>query len=151
MNVLFFYASIVALLVIFFITVMKKKFTVRHMVLMLGYGLYNLIFELIFGEILGLYYYIEKGHSLVYTIIASLFLYPVIAILYVFYLPERKKVVYTAGFTVAALIMEIFSLYSQTIVLTGWRILPWSVISYMVSFYLINLFNSFLLRVLPEP
>ncbi|AGC69126.1 hypothetical protein Cst_c21600 [Thermoclostridium stercorarium subsp. stercorarium DSM 8532] len=60
MNVLFFYASIVALLVIFFITVMKKKFTVRHMVLMLGYGLYNLIFELIFGEILGLYYYIEK-------------------------------------------------------------------------------------------
>ncbi|WP_252891293.1 hypothetical protein [Thermoclostridium stercorarium] len=48
------------MLVIFFITVMKKKFTVRHMVLMLGYGLYNLIFELIFGEILGLYYYIEK-------------------------------------------------------------------------------------------
>ena len=117
---------------------------------MMSYSLYNLIFELIYGEIFGLYYYIERTHSLIYIIIASVFLYPVIAVLYVSFYPEEKRALwFTLGAIVIMLFLEMASLNTRTIVLTGWKVIPWSVIAYIVSFVFINIINNSLLRVLP--
>jgi len=118
---------------------------------MISYSLYNLVFELIFGEILDMYYYIDKAHSLIYIIIASVFLYPLLAVLYIFFLPGKaKNIWYTAGSIILMLILELVSLQAGTIVLTGWRVIPWSVVTYIVSFYMLNIYNNFLLRVLPD-
>lgn len=151
MNLLFFYGSVIALLVVFLLAHTRKRFRMRHMILMIGYSLYNLIFELVFGEILGLYYYIEKEVSLIYIILAAVFLYPLIAVLYIFFLPGGLKAyLYTACFTAAMLLMELISLHTGTIVLTGWNIMPWSIVTYIVSFCLINIFYGFLERKLPD-
>lgn len=147
MAKLFFYVSILALMAVFFITIRKKQFRVRHMFLMITYSLYNLVFELIFGEIFELYYYINKAHSLIYIIIAAIFLYPVIAVLYILYLPAGSKVLlFTSGCIILTLIFEIMSLCAGTIVLTGWKVIPWSVVTYIVSFGLIYMFNRYMLR-----
>lgn len=151
MDKLFFYGSIILVLAIFFIAFGRRQFQLRHLFLMISYSLYNLIFELIFGEVLDLYYYINKTHSLIYTIIAAVFLYPVIAVLYVLFLPKGKKIIwYTSGCIILILVLEIISLYTGTVVLTAWRVIPWSIITYIVSFSLIYLLNGYLQKVLPD-
>jgi len=151
MGKFFFYCLIALLLAVFFTTLCKKQLRTRHIFLMISYSLYNLLFELICGEIIDLYYYIEKSDSLVYIIIADVFLYPLIAVLYVFLLPEGKKVFwFTSGAIIFLLILEIASLYTGTIVLTGWKVIPWSIVTYIVSFGLIYVFNNYLNRVLPD-
>jgi len=151
MGKFFFYGLIVATMAIFVIVSGKKQFNMRHVFLMISYSLYNLVFELIFGEILDMYYYIDKAHSLIYIIIASVFLYPLLAVLYIFFLPGKaKNIWYTAGSIILMLILELVSLQAGTIVLTGWRVIPWSVVTYIVSFYMLNIYNNFLLRVLPD-
>jgi len=152
MGKFFFYGIIITLTALFLLILGKKQFGIRHIFLMMSYSLYNLIFELIYGEIFGLYYYIERTHSLIYIIIASVFLYPVIAVLYVSFLPGRKKALwFTLGAIVIMLFLEMASLNTRTIVLTGWKVIPWSVIAYIVSFVFINIINNSLLRVLPDP
>jgi len=97
MGKFFFYGLIVATMAIFVISSGKQRFNMRHVFLMISYSLYNLVFELIFGEILDMYYYIDKAHSLIYIIIASVFLYPLLAVLYIFFLPGKaKNIWYTA-------------------------------------------------------
>lgn len=151
MNQLFFYGSIGVLLVIFLAALGKKQFSMRHFILMMGYSLYNLIFELIFGEILDLYYYIDKEVSLIYIILAAIFLYPLIAVLYILFLPAgKKKLWYTTCFITGVFILELISLRTGTILLTGWKVIPWSIVTYIVSLGLINCFNRFLLRKLAD-
>lgn len=152
MNRLFFYGSITVLLAVFFTCVRRKRLGIRHMIIMMGYSLYNLIFELVFGEIFDLYYYMEKACSLVYIIVASVFLYPLIAVLYVLYLPTGTGIFsYTLYFITGVLLLELIALYTRTIVFTGWKVIPWSVVTYIISFGLIYAFNRLLIRTLPDP
>lgn len=152
MNKYFFYSLLIILIAVFFAALQKKRFRIRYMFLMISYSLYNLVFELIFGEIFDLYYYIEEADSLIYILISAVFIYPLIAALYIYFLPEGKKAFwYTSGFIIAILILEIVSLYTRTIVFTGWRLIPWSVITYIVSFGLIYVYNNFLKKALPDP
>lgn len=152
MNRLFFYGSITVLLAVFFTCVRRKRLGIRHMIIMMGYSLYNLIFELVFGEIFDLYYYMEKACSLVYIIVASVFLYPLIAVLYVLYLPTGTGIFsYTLYFITGVLLLELIALYTRAIVFTGWKVIPWSVVTYIISFGLIYAFNRLLIRTLPDP
>ncbi|HQL36058.1 MAG TPA: hypothetical protein PLG67_05620, partial [Bacillota bacterium] len=58
-----------------------------------------------------------------------------------FFLPERIKpaVVYTFIWIILLLAFEILSLYARTIVFTGWRIVPWSIVTYIFTFVWVNL------------
>lgn len=149
MGKLIFYGSIFVFLIAFLLVIGKKQFKLNHLFLMISYSLYNLIFETVFGEVLGLYYYIDKKYSLIYIILAAVFVYPVIAALYVFFLTKGTKVLwYTLTWVIFLLFIETITLYTKTIILTGWRVIPWSVLTYMVSFWLIYLFNYYIKRVL---
>jgi hypothetical protein len=68
-------------------------------------------------------------------------LYPVIDVIYTFFLPERAypTIIYTAAWTACMLVFEFASFYTRTVVLTGWKVFPWSIITYIITFAWINL------------
>lgn len=150
MAVGFFYGSILALWIVFLIVVGKKQFKVRHLFLWISYSVYSLSYEIIFGEILGLYYYIIPEESILYILLSSLFLYPVIMILYILFLRQKKVLWYTVGWIIFVQIFELISLYTKTIVLTGWRLIPWSPFTYIVTYLLLYQANECFRRIIPD-
>ncbi|HNR05227.1 MAG TPA: hypothetical protein PKU88_01030 [Bacillota bacterium] len=141
-----FYGAIAAAWIIFLICALKKSISFKHiMVAIAGMG-FSLLYETALGEYAGLYHYINQSDSLLYIIISGVFLYPVIEMLYALFLPERIKpaIVYTVICIMLLLVFEILSLYTRTIVFTGWRIVPWSIATYILTFVWVNLLFRYL-------
>ncbi|HWR60293.1 MAG TPA: hypothetical protein VN580_01695 [Clostridia bacterium] len=141
MAVTFFYVSVAAVWIVFLICAAKKSFTLRHILIAITAMGYSLLYETILGEYIGLYYYINKENSLLYIILSAVLLYPEIEIIYTFFLPERtySAVMYTIAWIILMLAFELASLYTRTVVLTGWRVIPWSVVTYIFTFLWINI------------
>lgn len=150
MEKLFFYGSILALWITLFFSFRVRPFKVYYLFLWITYSLYSLTYEIVFGVVLQLYYYIEPGESIVYILLASLLLYPAMAVLYVHFLPRTKLLWYTIGWIVAIQVLEMISLYTKTIILTGWRVIPWSVLTYIITYYLIYLYQRYLNKKVKE-
>jgi hypothetical protein len=102
---------------------------------------YSLLYETILGEYSELYYYINKENSLLYIVLSAVLLYPEIEVIYTLFLPEKAypAIFYTGIWIILMLIFELVSFYTGTVVLTGWKVIPWSVVTYMVTFLWINL------------
>ncbi len=146
-----FYGAIAVAWIIFLICILKKPITFKHiMVAIAGMG-YSLLYETALGEYAGLYHYINQSDSLFYIIVSGVFLYPVIEMLYTLFLPERIKpaIAYTVIWIILLLAFEILSLYTRTIVFTGWRIVPWSVVTYIFTFVWVNLLFRYLKKKRP--
>ncbi len=141
MAVSFFYISIAAVWIIFLILAVKRPLTLKHLMIGITAMGYSLLYETFFGEYIGLYYYINKENSLLYVILSAVLLYPEIEVIYTMFLPEKlyPSIRYTAIWIVLLLIFELASLYTRTIVLTGWKVIPWSVITYIVTILWINI------------
>ncbi|MEA4849507.1 MAG: hypothetical protein VB106_19940 [Clostridiaceae bacterium] len=137
----FFYGSIAALWIIFFICTLKKPITFKYiMIAITGMGC-SLLFDTSLGEYAGLYYYISKSGSLFYILISGVFLYPVIEVIYAMFLPEKVEpaIIYTFIWLVLMIAFELLSLYTRTVVFTGWRLVPWSIATYLFTYGWINL------------
>ncbi len=95
-----------------------------------------MVYEVILGEYYGLYYYINEKDSIIYIVLAGIILYPALNIIYVLFLPKemKKALIYTVFWMVAMVIFEYFSLVSKTIVFTGWKPIPWSIITYIATY-----------------
>jgi len=67
------------------------------------------------------------------------------------FLPKKHKnaLVYTAGWIVALLLFEYASLLTKTIVFTGWKPFPWSIVTYIVAYAWIYFFYRFLANKIP--
>lgn len=146
MAVAFIYGSIAGVWIVFFICRSVKPVTFKSiMVFITGIG-YSLLFETTLGEYLDLYYYVNPSDSLFYIILTAVFLYPVIEVTYTLFLPEKAypALIYTAAWLVLMLIFELASIYTKSIILTGWRVMPWSIITYLVTFGWINLLFRYL-------
>lgn len=146
MAIACFYGSIAIVWIISLICALKKGITFKHiMVAIAGMG-YSLLYETALGEYAGLYYYIKQTDSLFYIIISGVFLYPAIEMIYVMFLPEKIKpaIMYTIIWIVLLLAFELLSLYTRTIVFTGWRIVPWSIVTYILTFIWVNLLFRYL-------
>lgn len=145
MEKIFFYGSILLVWIVFIVVTGRKQFLFRHLIIWITYSLYSLTYEIIFGVILQLYYYIIPEDSIVYILLSSLVFYPVKIVLYIFFLPEgRRAIWYTAVWTLALLAVEIISVFTKTIVFTGWEIMPWSLITYIATFALVSLYDRYL-------
>lgn len=146
MALAYFYGSIVLVCIIFLICALKKIITFKHiMIYITGIG-YSLLYETVLGEYSGLYHYINKSDSLFYIIISGVMLYPVIDMIYAVFLPEKVKpaLIYTLIWIALLLISELLSLHTGTIVFTGWRLIPWSIVTYIFTFVWINLLFRYL-------
>lgn len=142
--VAFFYGSTAAIWMLFFICVKKRPLTFKHFVIAVtGMG-YSLLYETFLGEYNGLYHYITPGKSLFYIIMSAIFIYPVIEVIYTMFLPDKLYpiLIYTIAWILAMLLFELASLYTKTIVLTGWKVIPWSIVTYAFTYsWIILLFN----------
>lgn len=146
MAVSFFYGSIAAIWIVFFICAFKRPISFKHIMIAITSMGYSLLYETFLGEYSKLYYYINKEYSLLYIIISAVLIYPVIEVIYTLFLPEKlyPAVLYTSVWIVLMLAFELLSFYTRTVVLTGWRVIPWSIITYIFTFIWINLLFRYL-------
>lgn len=137
----FFYASIAIIWIIFFICIAKRPVGFKHLIIAFTAIGYSLLYETALGEYLGLYYYINPQKSLFYIIVSAILIYPVIEVIYTLFLPARlyPAIIYTGAWILLMLAFELLSLYTGTVVLTGWRVIPWSIVTYIFTFGWINL------------
>lgn len=147
---IFFYGSILVIWIALLIVIRKRPFKVRHLFVWISYSLYSLVYEIFFGEVLKLYYYITPDKSILYILLGSLFLYPVIMVIYVLFLPAKKVFWYTVGWIVFTQILEVVSLYTKTVVLTGWKVIPWSPITYIITYTLFLKADEYFRRIIQD-
>lgn len=141
MALTFFYGSIAAVWTTFLLCTLRKTITFKNIIIAITAMGYSLLFETILGEYNRLYYYINPSDSLFYIIVSAVLVYPVIEVIYTMFLPEKTNsaIIYTIIWIIFMLAFELLSLYTRTIVLTGWRVIPWSIITYIFTFGWINL------------
>lgn len=143
---IFYYVSIIIIWVIFALSSYFKPIGFKSLIIGVCTIAYSLTYDILLGSYFGLYYYIEPGSSNLYIVIAGIFLYPVLNILYSSFMPERANntAVYTLIWIGAMLFFEYLALLTKTIVFTGWRPFPWSVITYIATYFWIYALNRYL-------
>lgn len=148
MEYYFYYISV--LITIFLAIVLRvfKKPLLPKIIIGITTVAVSMVFDTLMGSILGLFYYISPHESLIYSILSAIFLYSLLNIMYVSFLPQniREDIIYTIFWIAGLLLFEYLSVIANTIVYTGWSMFPWSVILYIVSYAWISLFYKYLLR-----
>ena len=134
MEYIFFYSSIVIILILFFFCVHFRKLSLPHIIIGLTSIGYSMLSDSTFGNVFKLFYYINPQTSNIYMIIAAIFLYPLLNMLYTMFLPEGRRIIYTIYWIIGLLIFEYLSLLTKTVVFTGWKMFPWSIVLYVVSY-----------------
>ncbi|OCL27171.1 hypothetical protein U472_06760 [Orenia metallireducens] len=146
MEYSFFYGSIVVLWTILGVCMYFKTIKLKHLIIGITTIAYSLLYEVLLGEYLDLYYYIKDKESILYTLLAGILVYPILNIIYTLFLPKKTRpvLIYTGLWIIAMLIFEYLSLLTKTVVFTGWRMIPWSPLTYMVNYLWIYLFYRYL-------
>ncbi|PRX33581.1 hypothetical protein BX659_103108 [Orenia metallireducens] len=142
----FFYGSIIILWIIFIICMRFKPVTLANIIIGITTIAYSLLYEILLGEYFDLYYYIKNNQSILYILLAGIFVYPILNIIYTLFLPKKIKpiLIYTGLWIIAMLIFEYLSLLTKTVVFTGWRMFPWSPLTYVLTYLWVYLFYRYL-------
>lgn len=142
----FFYGSIIILWIIFIICMHFKPVTLANIIIGITTIAYSLLYEILLGEYFDLYYYIRENQSILYILLAGIFVYPILNIIYTLFLPKKIKpiLIYTGLWIIAMLIFEYLSLLTKTVVFTGWKIFPWSPLTYVLTYLWVYLFYRYL-------
>ncbi|MFZ5353789.1 MAG: hypothetical protein ACOZCL_13855 [Bacillota bacterium] len=148
MKFFFFYIPIIVIWAGVYFISRKKTIELSHIVIGITTIGYSAIYDLLLGVHMKLYYYISPDISPVYIAIAAAFIYPPLNMIYTMFLPEKKSsiLIYTLTWTAFMLAFELVTVYFGTIVFRGWRVLPWSVVTYIVTYILILLLFFYLDR-----
>lgn len=148
MQYTFFYISIPIVISTFIICVQKKKLGLQNIFVGIVTIAYSMIYEVLFGEYLGLYYYISPKLSVFFIILSATLIYPFLNMIYTLFLPKRfmSILLYTIFWILFMFAFELISLHFKTIVLTGWSIFPWSLVTYIFTYSLINFVLNYVKR-----
>lgn len=148
MAYVFFYLSAAVLLIIFLICCKFNKPKLPNIIIGLTTVGYSLIFDILFGDQLKLFYYINLQVSTSYMILSAVLIYSFLNVVYTMFLPKNNTnvLVYTSGWIIALLFFEYASLLTKTIVFTGWKPFPWSIVIYIVEYIWIYFFYRFLTK-----
>lgn len=142
----FYFGSTIGIWVIFYLCTKKKPLRLKDIVTGIASVAFSMTFETLFGVYGGLYYYIEPEHALLYLTASSVVLYPLLNMLYVLFLPQKSKpaILYTIFWIAAMLAFEWVSIVTRTIILTGWRIFPYSYLTYIATYAWLFAFYRYL-------
>jgi purine-cytosine permease-like protein len=142
----FFYISIAIVIILFLVSVRIKGLALPSVIIGITTVGYSLINDILFGDYLKLFYYINTKELPLYAILAAIFLYPLLNIIYTLFLPKHIKAVliYTFFWIISLIIFEYCSLLTKTIVFTGWKPVPWSGVTYIVAYLWIYFFYRYL-------
>lgn len=146
MEYSFFYGFIAILWLIFSICIYFKPVKLANIIIGITTIAYSILYEMLLGEYFSLYYYIQPEKSILYIILAGVLIYPILNIIYTLFLPKKIKpvLIYTGLWIIVILIFEYATLFTKTIVFTGWIIFPWSIITYIITYLWIYLFYRYL-------
>lgn len=136
MQTLFFYGSMVIVWVGFAIIVCFKPLNLANIIIGIASIAYSMVFDVTFGGYYGLYYYISERSSLLYITLAAIFIYSFLNMAYTMFLPKKKLsiIIYTLIWIAGMLAFELASFWTKTIAITGWRIVPWSFVTYIITY-----------------
>lgn len=104
-------------------------------------------FDIILAEFFKVYCYINREKSLFYSTIYATFVYPAINYQYIAFITKWQwsKILYVLLWTVLLTIIEIVIIRPfGIIVYTGWEIIPWSPIIYILTFGWTSIFYEML-------
>jgi len=142
----FLYFSILFIWVLLLISIYFRPLKLSVIIIGITTIAYSILFDIFFGEISGLYYYINKDTSLFYLVISAVLLYAPLNIVYTLFLPRRRKTIllYTGAWIAVMHIFEYASLRAGTVVFTGWKAIPWSFMTYVFTYSWIYFFYNYL-------
>ena len=148
MEYTFFFGSIIAIVILFFISIKIKRLTLSCIIIGISTIGFSLVVDILFGDYFKLYYYLSPKELPLYAILSAIFIYPLLNIIYILFLPKRtmKVLIYTLFWIIFLLIFEYCTLQTKTIVFTGWKPYPWSVVLYIVAYSWIYSFYRYLSR-----
>jgi hypothetical protein len=146
-----FYISIIIVWIVFLTSIPFRPLRLSNFIIGITSVAYSLVYEITFGDRLKLYYYINPENSILYMLIAGIFIYPLLNIIYTLFLPFKMKsiLIYTFIWIVIMLIFEYINLISKTIVFTGWKPIPWSIVTYIVTYTWVLFFYKYLSKRTP--
>lgn len=146
MSYLFFYGYTIFIWLAFLFCIRFRHLNLNHFIIGISTIAYSLTYETILGNWLGLYHYLDKGNSTFYIVFAGIFIYPVLNILYVLFLPGDRKhlLLYTGVWIIAMLIFEYVTVLQRIVVMTGWKPIPWSFTTYVFTYLWIIMLFLFL-------
>jgi len=136
MEYITFYASVIIVWIVFGISTYLRPLNFKNVVIGITTVGYSLSFDTLFGTYMGLYNYINIKESPLYIILSAIFIYPMLNMVYTMFLPDKKRAafIYTGLWIAAMLLFEYLTLLSGTIILTGWRPMPWSIVTYVTTY-----------------
>lgn len=148
MDYIFFYLSMFISIVVLFFYLIQRRFLLPNILIGIASVGYSLINDNLFGNHFKLFYYISPQRSAFYMILAAIFIYSTLNMIYTAHLPENfiSSITYTIIWIIGMLIFEYLSVAAKTIVFTGWSPFPWSILLYIVSYLWIYNFYKYLLN-----
>lgn len=148
MKYVFFYSSAAVILTGLIIIACFKRVRLAEMLIAIASIAWSLTFDIVFGELIGLYQYTVSGKPLLYLLLGAVFVYTPLNIIYTVFAPAgiKRLLAYTAAWIAVMLLFEYASLLAGVLVFTGWRMIPWSVVTYIVTYLWINILHRYLVR-----
>ena len=136
MSYITFYTSMAAVLVIFAASIYFRPLSLSNIIIGIASTAYSLVYDVTLGNQFGLFHYINPRQSTLFMVMAAVFMYPLLNIIYTLFLPQGRKAVlaYTGLWIAAMLLFEYLTVVTGTIVFTGWRPVPWSLVTYIVTY-----------------
>jgi len=151
MKYILFYAIVAVILAAFIAVLIFKRPDLRHYVIVVSSIAYAFAFDVIFGLWAKLYYYLDYSNNALYIALSAIFLYTALNMVYVIFLPKKKVALYTIVWIAAMLAFEYFTVITEIIVFTGWKPIPWSPLTYIVTYIWIYYFYRYLSRRISHP
>lgn len=146
MSYTFYYTLLAIIIIVFIVCIYFKPITFENVVIGIASIAYSMVYEILFGDRFKLYYYINPEVSTLLILISAIFIYPLLNVIFTLFIPQKIKsiLLYSSLWTVVMLIFEFLSVKAGTVVFIGWRMFPWSVLTYIVTFGWIILFYRYL-------
>jgi hypothetical protein len=138
--------------IIVFWVIRKKGFRLKEFIIGLTVLGVSGILDNIFSDYYKLYYYIHYKHTIIYSKLLDIFLFPAMGVLFILLMPNpvklKNSIRYCIIWIVSLFIFEILIIPLKIVQYTGWRIFPHSLIFYTVTipiayFYTLILSNYF--------
>lgn len=153
MSTISFFCLFITMLLIDIVFILNKKLNFLDFVIILSLMSSIGILNSLLSEQFQLYYYVSKNLTHVYFVLYDIVVYPTFAILFTQFLLIKKAKVYIIIYNITWIcFMTLFELLiikpMGIIVYTGWRIIPYSPIFYMVSYPLVTLYYIKLRKIL---
>lgn len=132
----FFYFFMFLTIISFLICIKIKSLSFGILITGIATVGYSLVYEIILGDRMQLYHYISPQMSTLYMVLGAIFIYPLLNMIYLLFLPKKISgiMLYTIVWIILMISIELLSLNTGTVVFTGWKLVPWSIVTYVATY-----------------